>query len=299
MAQDRLSDPGLFPRAVLLDTVAHCNLFCSMCSFRRMTRPRGYMPGGLFRRAVTEIAAISPDTRVWMVFFGEALIRRDIFNLILYAKAAGLQDVVLNSNGTLLSPINRQKLILSGLDSLYVGLDAIRPDTYRKLRVGANYERTYAQVEAMIREAKDAGHPKVYVQFVVMEENESEREEFTAYWLVRGAEVKVRPKVSWLGTIPTYNAPALARYPCHWAMQTLSILWDGRVASCACDFDGRGIWGDANTQTLSEIWHAMKPFRDMHAEGRYDELPEFCRDCPDWQQARAEFISQEAQCSSV
>jgi len=66
--------------------------------------------------------------------------------MIAYAKRKGLTDVVLNSNANLLDESAAKGLINSGLDALYVGIDAFTPHTYSKLRVGGNFEKTVQNV---------------------------------------------------------------------------------------------------------------------------------------------------------
>ena len=44
------------------------------------------------------------------------------------------------------------------------------------------------------------------------------------------------------------------RWPCYWAMQTMSITDTGKVVTCAVDLDAKFIAGDMNQQSLKEVW---------------------------------------------
>ena len=116
-----------------------------MCVHKEMKRKKGIMRWDLFTKIVDEIAEVDKTVRVWMVFFGEALLlkkrRPTIFEMIAYAKRRGLADVVLNSNANLLDKASSKELIHSGLDAIYIGIDAFRPETYARIRVGGNYEK--------------------------------------------------------------------------------------------------------------------------------------------------------------
>lgn len=293
VTDSRLSDPGDFPSVVLLDTTNRCNLRCSFCGHRVMTRPQGKMAMPLFRKLIDEIAEKDCDTRVWMVFFGEALILRyQLFWQIHYAKYRGLHDVVLNTNGNLLDDDAAHALIESGLNAIYIGIDAACPDTYNRLRVGGDYNRVVSNVENLLdlKCKLGAAFPIVYVQFVVTDENHNEVEPFTRYWSARGATVKIRPKVTWAGAVEPYKVNALARFPCYWAMRTVNIGWDGRVVLCSVDYDARFVAGDVNRDTIQSVWlGALKGMRDAHVGEHYEKLPEFCQKCTDWQMARAEY----------
>ncbi len=296
----RLQDTGVFPKVVLIDTVSYCNLRCSMCVHKEMKRQKGIMPWSLFSKIIDEIAQVDKGTRVWMVFFGEALLLKrkkpTIFDMIAYAKNKGLSDVVLNSNANLLDEEASKELILSGLDAIYIGIDAFESETYAKIRVGGDYEKVVQNTIRLIdlKRIMNSERPEVFVQFVVMDTNEKEVGQFTEFWNQRGAVVKVRPKLSWAGMI---DAPNLIlnnkdRWPCHWAMQTMSVTDRGKVVTCAVDLDARFVAGDVNRQSLKEIWDGkLKELREHHVLGRFHALPENCRDCKDWQAARADYYS--------
>jgi radical SAM protein with 4Fe4S-binding SPASM domain len=300
--QGRLEDAGEFPKVVLIDTVSFCNLKCSMCFHREMTRKKGIMPWNLFTKIIDEIAEVDKDVRVWMVFFGEALILKKrkptIFEMIAYAKQKGLTDVVLNSNANLLDDEAARGLIDSGLDAIYIGIDAFSPETYSKIRVGGDYEKTVNNVIHLLRlkETLGADTPEVLVQFVEMESNKHEKKDFITFWGEQGATVKIRPMVSWAGKV---DAPNLIlgndeRWPCYWAMRTMSITDTGKVVTCAVDLDANFVAGDVNTSSLKEIWNGkMKELRQLHLSKRFDELPEICRNCRDWQSARADYYAME------
>jgi radical SAM protein with 4Fe4S-binding SPASM domain len=300
LTQGRLEDAGDFPKVILIDTVSYCNLKCSMCFHREMKRKKGIMSWELFTKIVDEIAEVDKDARVWMVFFGEALIikkhRPSIFEMIAYAKSKELTDVVLNSNANLMDEDASRGLIDSGLDAIYIGIDAFTPETYSQIRVGGNYERTVENVVTLLRlkESLNVEKPEVFVQFVEMESNKCEKEAFTKFWTEQGAIVKIRPMVSWAGMV---EAPNLVlendeRWPCYWAMRTMSITDTGKVVTCAVDLDAQFIAGDVNTASLKEIWKGkLKELRQLHLSKRFDELPENCKHCRDWQSARADYYS--------
>ncbi len=279
-----------FPQTILVDTVSFCNLRCSMCPHVKMKRRKGRMEWSLFQKIVDEIAATRPQTRVWLVFFGEALILKkttpSIFDMIRYAKEKGLKDVVLNSNGNLLDRSTSEKLIDSGLDGIYIGIDAFSAATYAKLRVGGNYPQTVQNVLDLVEVArtKKAAAFSIQVQFVEMDENRHERDEFVRFWRSQGVSVKIRQKLTWSGLIPGIShIQNQARHSCYWIMNSLSITDQGDVALCAADPEGRLVVGDLRSQSISEVWNGrMKELRQVHEQGHWDELPFPCNECNDW-----------------
>jgi radical SAM protein with 4Fe4S-binding SPASM domain len=299
--QGRLQDAGDFPSVVLIDSISCCDLRCSMCVHKDMTRKKGVMPWGLFTKIIDEIAREKRDARVWMVFFGEALILKrskpSIFDMISYAKAQGLTDVVLNSNANLLDSESARKLIVSGLDAIYIGIDSFNTETYNKLRVGGNYKKVVNNVISLLNErrALKSKKPEVYLQFVVMDVNKAQQDDFRNFWVHQGAIVKIRPKVSWAGLIEAPNQVLgnKERWPCHWAMQTLSITDRGDVVLCPCDLNARFIAGNVVKNSLKEVWNAtLKELRVLHQTKQFGLLPQICKECKDWQSARSDYYKE-------
>ena len=298
--QGRLQESVDFPKVVLIDTISFCNLRCSMCVHNTMQRKKGTMPWQLYTKIIDEIAETDKTARVWLVFFGEALILKrrkpTIFDMIRYAKDRGLHDVVLNSNANLLDAEAARELIASRLDAIYIGIDAFSHETYSKIRVGGDYRQTVENVLGLIRLQKELQQqrPKIFVQFVEMDINRNEKEDFIKFWSDHGATVKIRPKVSWAGAI---EAPNLVmgndeRWPCYWAMRTMSITDQGKVVTCAVDLDARFVAGDITRQTMKEVWNGrLRELRELHKSCKFQELPPNCRDCRDWQSARADYYS--------
>jgi radical SAM protein with 4Fe4S-binding SPASM domain len=162
--------------------------------------------------------------------------------------------------------------------------------------VGGNYEKAVRNTLWLIKlkNSMNSEKPEVFIQFVEMDINQNEKEDFIQFWNQQGAAVKIRPKVSWAGFI---DAPNLVldreeRWPCYWAMQTMSITDTGKVVTCAVDLDAAFIAGDINNQSLKEVWNGrLKELRQCHLFKQFHALPENCRECRDWQAARADYYS--------
>lgn len=300
MEQGRLKDSGDFPKVILIDTVSFCNLACSMCVHPAMTRKKGVMSWDLFTKIIDEVAAENKDARVWMVFFGEPFVIKNrnpsIFDMIRYAKDKGLTDVVTNSNANLMDEDAARKLIDSGLDAIYFGLDAFSPETYVQIRVKGDYAKVVKNIQFLLKlkEELKSDNLEVFVQFVEMDNNIDEKDAFISFWNKQGAKVKIRPKVSWAGLIEAENLVLgnADRWPCYWAMQTMSITDTGKVVTCAVDLDARFIAGDITTTKVKDVWNGtLKELRQLHLEKRFVDLPEICSNCKDWQSARADYYS--------
>lgn len=284
-----------FPSVVLIDNSTFCNLRCSMCDYAHISsyRKKQHMPWSMYAGIIDEVAANRPDARVWEIFFGDPFCCPDIVERVVYAKDHGLTDVVLNTNGMAMYPTKAKELILAGLDAMYVGVDAISPEVYKKIRIGGNLPKVIRNVLAYrdLLGKHGTAKQKLFVQFVECTDNEHETDMFINFWKKEGVSVKVRPRVSWGGLIPATNLKKdAARSACNWAMNSLVVCSDGRYALCAVDIHCQVSVGSFPGKSIKSVWNnELKKYRDMHTPGSFSNLPEFCRNCLDWQSARCEY----------
>ena len=272
-----------FPKMVIVEICGVCNLRCIMCPYSQLKREKGRMEWSTYTKIVDEIAEKSSGTQLWLAIMGEPLLlETDLYNFIAYAKRKGIKEVILNTNGTLLTPQIYRELAVAKLDMIIIGLDAATGGTYSRIRAGGNYEK----VKRNMLEILKLDGPKTVLQFIVMNENATELEEFKDFWLQRGAILKVRKKLAWGNTIKVedLDTPSTSheRTPCPWLMRTMSIHWSGKVAQCDGDYEGIFSPGNVNYQSIEEIWQGeLKKKRDMHWNHRFDYPP--CNVCMDWQ----------------
>jgi sulfatase maturation enzyme AslB (radical SAM superfamily) len=292
--KSRVPEESEFPKVVLIDTISFCNLKCSMCSHRNMKRKAGIMNWELYRKIIDEIAENEPNAQIWITFFGEGMILKDLPERIEYAVGKGVTNICLNSNGALFREEFAERLIRAGLRRLLVGIDSINEETYKQIRVGGDYTRTVNGVLRYKEMLDIFGEPgqDICVQFVEMDINSKEIDEFVAFWNSHNIKCKVRPMVSWGNKVNASNlVETEERLPCYWMMNTMSVIDTGIVPLCTSDLDSEYPQGDINVRTMKDVWNKeLKTVRLMHREGRWSELPEMCRGCSDWQSGYAKYI---------
>lgn len=282
-----------FPKRFAVEITAECNLACTMCHHPTMRRPKGKMPFELWKKCADEVAAVAPETDCWFSFCGEPLLEPDLLlQSIRYGRSVGLRSLNINTNGMLLDRQLVDPILDSGVDLIVFGIDGFSCETYERIRVNGSRNILYANIENFLA-ARNARKydTEVQVQFIEMEENEHEIEQFKAYWLQRGATLKMRNRLSWGGSFKTaMEVPKEERIPCPWALTMMHVFWDGRVPRCCGDTEGEDFSGNAWKESLSELWRKLGVFRAKHLERRFDELPERCHTCQDWMTGAAQRI---------
>ncbi|CAA6606254.1 conserved hypothetical protein [Rhodospirillaceae bacterium LM-1] len=285
---------GPFPPQVIVETVSRCNLDCAMCPQSALSRPRGVMSLELVRKIVDEVADYAPpSTKVWPAVMGEPLMARErLWDMLSYAQERGVA-IHMNSNANLLDAEAIERILAYGVREFIVGMDADSAETYVKVRRKGDFEKTVANVEALLA-ACDKGGPKVVMQFIDVGINAHELEPFKNRWLSKGAIVKTRVAQGWghwdhLLAAEHLDIPLAERFmPCPWLFRNLVVLWDGRVTQCDGDMDCKYPAGDINRQTLREVWLGeLKRRRDRQKMLNFTDGP--CHDCRDWQVGLSKF----------
>ncbi len=275
-----------FPHQILMETTSACQLRCIMCAreaaLEKGTLKVGHMEEWLAMKMIEEVATVSPKTRLWFCYFGEPTLSKEVWRRIRIAKDKGVETTVINSNGNMLIPKICDQLIESGLDEIYVGIDAATSDTYSKVRVRGHYDTVMNNMHYLLKHKKE--NLRVTVQYGVYKENEHEVEMFKKYWADYDVQIFIRPKLTWLGYLSEHNPTHENRYPCPWILDTLPVYYNGLVAYCSADWDNRLPVGDLKKQSIAEVWQtSYRKWQNRQLKGKFDQLPRFCQQCRDWQ----------------
>jgi radical SAM protein with 4Fe4S-binding SPASM domain len=277
-----------FPPQVIVETTAACNLRCAHCGHSTMERSKGHMAMSLYRRIVEEVAERAPGTEFWPTFYGEAfLLDYRLFYMLRYARTRGLTNIVLNTNGTRISEEAAEWILDCGPHLIMFSLDGFTTATFESIRRGAHRDEVYRNVERLLEMKARRGlkSPRIEVQYSLMDQNEHEVDEFRRHWLARGADVKVREKLTWAGRVDATNLdPGMPRIACPWALRTCAIHWNGDMVACAVDYEGRFTAGNIARDSIAGIWRsAHRHLERLHLFHDFGRLPAPCRDCLDWQ----------------
>lgn len=277
-----------FPQTVLVETTAYCNIKCVQCANAELKRKKGFMDMRLYKKIVDEIAERAPDTKFWLAFYGEPLLAKyKVYYMLDYAKKKGLTDTYLNTNGMLLTDEIADMLIDAGLDHLIVGIDGFSAEVFESIRCGAQRDTVYDNVLRLAQKLRERGivKPRIEVQFIVMDTNEHELEQYRHFWASHGVAVKIRGRVTWTGRRSSEgNINNQGRLPCGWGIGICPITWDGEIVACGADCDAEYPFGNITEQSIYEIWNGKKKeFVENHLNYRFDFLPALCKNCNDWQ----------------
>lgn len=278
-----------FPLNIAVEPSNYCNLNCVMCANDRLTRKRGVMDIRLYKKIINEIAEENPFTRLWLDFYGEPLLQKfKLFYMIDYAVKKGLKNIALNTNAMLLDDEMSEMLLDSGITFVSIDCDGFTKETYEKIRVGADRDKVYRNIENFLeaKRKKQLEKPTIEVKIMEMEENSDEINEVLSFWQKRGACTCVRRLISWGGKYEKgcYDSSSNRdRVACGSGIGILPITWDGIAVNCVMDSNADYPCGNVNTTSIKEIWGKRNEFLvKKHFDHEWDDLPIICRNCTDW-----------------
>jgi len=260
---------------VQIESTNICNAKCVFCPRDAMGRKQGVMDMALFARIVDESASLG-IRHLRLHNYGESFIDRRLIEKVRYAKKRGVAEVGLISNGSLINEDAARGIVEAGLDAINISVDAAGKETFERTRLGLSYDRVIGNIENLLRIRKELGsrRPKLILSFVRRDDS-VEEQQFVEKWRELADKIHVTALHNWGGTL---HGRSDVRFPCYRPWLTFTVLWDGRVALCCADFDGKVILGDMRTQSIREIWNG-EPYR--HARRLHLESggPEICRSC--------------------
>ena len=263
------------PEIVQIESTNICNAKCVFCPRDDMARRQGVMEMPLYRKTVEECAALG-ITHVRMHNYGEPFIDRDLVEKVRYAKSLGIREVGMISNGSLIDDAVARGMIEAGLDAINISVDASGKTVFEETRVGLKYDKVIANIERLvaIRRAMGRRRPKLILSFV-RQGNSEDEQAFIEHWKQIADKIHITDLHNWAGTL---NSESDVNYPCYRPWLTFTVLWDGRVALCCADFDGREILGDLRTASIKEIWNG-EPYRRARRSHLESGGPAICRTC--------------------
>lgn len=266
--------PG--PAWLALESTNRCNYACVMCPHEQMRRPQGLMDPALAERVMRQCAPTLEF--VILHFMGEPLLHPEIHRLTEIVKGFGV-PAGMSTNLSVFAEEKFTAFFRAGLDLLVLCLDGCTPATYEKIRRQANYERSLANLEAILRVYERVGTPrtKLVLQMIALDENDAEIDAFARAWRPRVPYLRIKRRMQWQQPAPP---PAAARRVCAKLYRELTVAWNGDVALCHRDFDVSRCLGNAQHMPLAEIWNGavMRETRRLHRERRSERV-DVCRTC--------------------
>jgi hypothetical protein len=317
-------DAADHPVHVDLESVAVCDLrcgsseedpqgFCQIWThehirtqgFDSHTYQRGYMDPVLYGRLLQQCADMGTSS-IKLNYRGEPSLHPRIVSFVREASLLGFPDIMMNTNGNGLArkqPELFAKIVEAGITDLMFSVDACDPETYRRQRVGGEWEVLLNSVRTAVEaRAKGKGAPDCRIRASVVRTHLNaaavDRGRMEEFW-------KGKMGVDWMSVSECYFPAGSEHHwkAAHWAQMTAAefqcadsfrrmvVTWDGRHTMPCCqgftlEIDGGSVVGTASRPPLrlKEAWASSNfdRLRAAHRQRTWDDPVSgepICRAC--------------------
>jgi radical SAM protein with 4Fe4S-binding SPASM domain len=270
-----------YPLLVDLELSSKCNLHCPMCytiteEFLSKVA-RKYMEIDLYKKVIDEIAGKVFAVRLSLR--GESTLNRYFIEAVAYAKQKGIKEVSTLTHGKKFTGDYLRAAVKAGIDWITISIDGTG-ETYNKIRHPLTWETTLGRLKEIkaLKDELGVSKPVIKVQGIWP----AIRANPTAYYEALepfSDLIAYNPLIDYLRN--DSEIVYEENFSCPQLYQRLVVGSDGKVMMCSNDEDAQHPVGDANLQTIHEIWHgdAMNKVRELHS--RSDGFKELgvCRNC--------------------
>ena len=249
------------------------------------------MKGDTFRRVAEYAARKGIGLQFGQI--EEVLMHKRALDFFEMARDMGVPHMHLTTNGTLLSKEKAEQLVRSGIKSVMFSIDAVDPETYKKIR-GDDLEKLEENIAYFMPLARKAGI-SVTASFILQPLALPERDRFLEKWRELGVDTVTfyvlteHDKVTGEFLRPGGEMYKKGdRYPCASPWVQTVVFPDGEISLCCktmTDVGWRGIVSVGNVceQSFDQIWTGDR-YRLVRSELLANVFQEFdvCRNCQIW-----------------
>ena len=270
-----------YPLLVDLELASICNLKCPMCytitdEFKKNVNTKT-MSFDLFKRIIDEISGKTPSVRLSLR--GEATVHPKFIECIKYAKDKNIQEVSSLTNGGKLKGEFMERVLKAGIDWITISVDGVG-ETYEKIRKPIKFDQILQNIKEIhnFKIKNSLNRPVIKIQGIwpaIKEDPDTYYNTFKPYVDL----IAFNPLIDYLGK--DHEISYLDSFTCPQQYQRLVIGADGLVMKCSNDEENREPIGNANLQTVHEIWHGkkMQEIREMQKKHQGFRKSPVCMKC--------------------
>ncbi len=280
-----------FPARVLLEMTSRCNLECTMCPSRHLTRPKMDIDQDLFKKCVDELDAEGIDG-LWIYNIGESILHPNFEELLKYVSSKkNLGPIWHSSNGQELTKKYIDLIIDSNVSFMNMSVNALSKETFQHHSPTGDFDGMIENFKNFMLEKQQRKQrfPFARVQIIDQEKAHDEIDGFLQEYSELADILSVNTLEAFSQNTEASIAHAAKRErpekkSCHRVKrQDLFIFSNGETTFCDTDFNGTFSLGNVSEYTVSDIWNSQtrKNMIELNMQERLNEVP-LCQDCLDY-----------------
>ncbi|MDR3044991.1 MAG: radical SAM protein [Desulfovibrio sp.] len=253
-----------FPLNVDIEVSSVCQIKCTHCFRQYMDiGENGFMPLDMYRSIVEECGRHGLFTLKFSMR-GEPLLHPDIVEMVRLAKAAGVREVWINTNGGPITEDLARGIIGAGVDWITMSFDGLGAN-YEAVRVPLKYEDSLRKLKTLRRVRDELGAPTLLNVQGIWSAIKDDPQAYIRTMKGIVDRVAYNPDMHFdHNTVvpdPAFVCPRL------W--HRLCITSSGNYLKCPSDFTMREILGNVRETGVKQAWDVLQEHqRTLHLTGR-------------------------------
>jgi radical SAM protein with 4Fe4S-binding SPASM domain len=289
------------PWTMFIEPTNVCNFRCVYCPtgdtalLKQIGRKNRLMTWELFTKIVDDLKQLPNKLKMLNMYKdGESLLHPRFTDMVRLLKDADVSEKIwVKTNGSMLSPEYNERLVRCGLDMIGISVQHVHAQGFFDVAgVRIDYEKYRANILDLYNRRGSMG---VSVKIADVGLSESDRQKFISDFADRCDYIAIEGLHGWstsevkdwkLGTDNSFDGtPRTVKVACPLVMYMLTVSSNGDVSICNDDFAHIHQIGDANKESIIDIWQGAKlrEFRMMHLTGNKSQNAA-CNNC-DYMQA--------------
>jgi len=286
------------PFILFLDPSSKCNFRCTFCPtgnpeiLKHTNRATTLLDFDLYKKIIDDLEEFDSPLKVLRLYKdGEPFLNPRLADMVKYAKESGnVQFIDTTTNGALLTKERVMPVIEAGIDQINISLDGMSDEQFLEFtRTKVDFNKFVENITYLY---EHRGNCKILIKTV----NELLTEETRKLFLDTFSPIvdkifienvapcwpdfEVEELMDVEITTGIYGQEIKDVDACPYVFYQISINPDGKASLCFLDWGHNYIVGDANKQSLKEIWESEEIFEYQvnFLKGERKNM-EFCKDC--------------------
>ena len=297
---ERLIDvvPLPSPWTLFIEPTNSCPLRCAYCPtgdtelLRKVGRKNTLMPYDLFCKVVDDIREFPKKARMCNLYKdGESLIHPRFCDMVRYLRDSNtVEKIWVKTNGIPLKPELNARLVSCGLDMIGISVQHVHAQGFYDIaKVRIDYDEYRANVLDLFQRSRDTG-VQISAKIADVGLSDADKQKFLDDFGDRCDFIAIENLHGWsasdmkdwkLGTNASFDGtPRTEKLACPLVMYMLTVAANGSVQICNDSWMLTHNIGDANKESLIDIWNGekLRNFRLMHLTGNRSQNIE-CASC--------------------
>lgn len=251
------------PHVMRVENISICNENCVICPYGTINRDKGIMSNELFKKLIIEHSSLVKQPKlIFPASIGEPFLDEAFIDKVGFASRY-YNDISTFTNASVLTTDKFVGYVESGGTELMLTLHGYTAEMHSSITRTNFYNKVRSNIESIVETNSGLIHP-ITLFLDIYANDSSECSHYINEMRQMGViaqRLDLKNTHNWGGQVNLYSQKK-ASERCSRIYEQFAVQYNGIVVPCCIDVEGGYILGDANKQTLKEIF-SSKIYRQL------------------------------------